>query len=400
MSDEQVLPADFPQLTSSKDIRQMPATEYKKWLKHENAFVRDSFRAKVNQILSEPMVVPQPEAAPVPEVIPESTPQPVVEVPPVVPEPLAVPEPPPAPRKKIVLDYQATDDDGRPIGHRTHLEAWSHEEMIEKQKNAHIQATRAFERLKKRQVSKVVIEPVKQPTEEEQKSYEAVLKDVKSDDPVAVAEAVRKLVEEELRKKEEREAAYKAEYNRQQEASKEFLRTYPDYNNCAANNQMLAAYITENKLRWTADNLAIAYEALEAQLAPKEIPAPEPEPEPEPAQPSQPEANPPVAATPAPEPAPSTPVTVEEPTPAPVDQQTPRPNVPAAPARRPGVDGSLQPGQTRVSQPVRIDPNAITFEKIKKMSPDEYKKALKDPARRAEIERAIARHNALKSGTK
>jgi len=315
--------------------------------------------------------------------------------------PAPAPEPTPEPRKKIVVDYQAVDEEGRPIGRRTHLEAYTAEEMIEKQKKAHIEAVRAFERLKKRQVSKVKEEPVKQPTAEEQQSYEQILKEVKADDPNTIVDAVRKIVAEETRQKESREAAIQKEYKRQQEASHAFLRLYPEYNNCAANNQLLANYITENKLEWTTDNLAVAYEALEGQLAPKEIPAPEPEPEPEPVVQPPPVVNPPAIAAPAPEPEPTPAPAVVEPAPAPVDQQpVQRPN-PAPAARRPGVDGSLSPGQSTVrSQPVRIDPNAITFEKIKKMSAEEYKKALKDPVKKAEIDRAIARHNALKTGVK
>src|ERR1700676_1751573 len=44
--------------------------------------------------------------------------------------------------KKIVLEYQVKDENGNPIGRPTHLEAASHEELIEKMKEAHVQATR------------------------------------------------------------------------------------------------------------------------------------------------------------------------------------------------------------------------------------------------------------------
>ena len=52
------------------------------------------------------------------------------------------------PPKKIVVEYQATDENGQPIGRPTHLEAYSWEEMSRKQQEAHVQATRAFHRLK------------------------------------------------------------------------------------------------------------------------------------------------------------------------------------------------------------------------------------------------------------
>src|SRR5665213_576016 len=62
---------------------------------------------------------------------------------------------------KLVQDYQATDEHGNAIGRSTHLEARSWIELVRKQKEAHVQATRAFHRLKdqKTTFTKKVVEP-------------------------------------------------------------------------------------------------------------------------------------------------------------------------------------------------------------------------------------------------
>src|SRR5579859_2607683 len=61
----------------------------------------------------------------------------------------------PAPPKKFqneagkwFVDYQPMDETGKPIGRKTHLEADTPEELIEKQQQAHLEATRAYFRIK------------------------------------------------------------------------------------------------------------------------------------------------------------------------------------------------------------------------------------------------------------
>src|ERR1700687_692067 len=58
-------------------------------------------------------------------------------------------------KKKIVLDYQVTAEDGTPLGRPTHIEGWSWEEVSEKQKQAHINAVRYAERVKKNRVTSI-----------------------------------------------------------------------------------------------------------------------------------------------------------------------------------------------------------------------------------------------------
>src|SRR6202030_2948103 len=65
---------------------------------------------------------------------------------------------PPAPveeKKKIVVDYQVTAEDGTPLGRPTHIEGWSYDEVIEKLKAAHVNAVRYAERVKKNKVTSI-----------------------------------------------------------------------------------------------------------------------------------------------------------------------------------------------------------------------------------------------------
>src|ERR1700720_2160630 len=64
------------------------------------------------------------------------------------------PNPAPATQKfrnaagKWVIDYQPTDEQGNPIGRKTHLEADSPEELIEKQLQSNDAAVRAYFKIK------------------------------------------------------------------------------------------------------------------------------------------------------------------------------------------------------------------------------------------------------------
>jgi 8-oxo-dGTP diphosphatase len=55
-----------------------------------------------------------------------------------------------APKVKIVRDYQVEDEQGKPLGRRTHIEGWTNEEIYAKYEAAHTNAVRYAERLKKR----------------------------------------------------------------------------------------------------------------------------------------------------------------------------------------------------------------------------------------------------------
>ena len=98
------------------------------------------------------------------------------------------------PKEKIVRDYQATDDEGNPIGRRTHLEADTWEDMSKKLEEAHVNAVRYAERMKKRASIKPQFkqpEPVIQTLDEA--SLLEVQKDLESKDEVVAAKAKVKL---------------------------------------------------------------------------------------------------------------------------------------------------------------------------------------------------------------
>src|SRR5271166_911874 len=94
-------------------------------------------------------------------------------------------QPPPAPEppKKIIVDYQVTDEKtGQPIGRPTHFESLDVMEIIEKLKNAHINAVRYAERLKKNQVIATESE-----TQQRKAAYQAKQSQTEADQAVAEA---------------------------------------------------------------------------------------------------------------------------------------------------------------------------------------------------------------------
>lgn len=288
--------------------------------------------------------------------------------------------------KKIVVEYQATDEEGNPIGRPTHLEAETWEEMSKKQTEAHIQATRAFHRLKAKQdksTPRVEETPIPVMTEAERA---AVIKETESTDAVKADVARLKIEVDDTRKERQATRLEKAAAEGRRVAY-EFMQRHPhDFNPCKANSEIIGAYITENKLAWTVDNLELAFEAVGSQLAPVarvEVPAPAPAPTPVPIAVApvpapvaeitqQPAVNP----VPAPAPA-AAPVPVAA-APAPAIPLEAAPNAPA-PARK-APDGGIVPGETlRGNRPLATKPAGLTKQDIAKMSRDEYKKRIKDP---------------------
>lgn len=273
--------------------------------------------------------------------------------------------------KKIVVRYQATDENGQPIGSPTYLEAATHEEMVEKQKQAHINATRAYHRLKKQKDTAVFKQPeTVLPTEEE--LLEAA-KDLSSDDPAKKLAAARKIANADIEK--EREANRK-EANRLRgiQVGLEFRTKHPEFNPCQANSLILGQYLEANNLEFTVDNLEIALAAEESRLTPAVQPAVEVV------------QVPPVPAN-TPEPVTVIPAAPVEPA-APVVQPAPPPNPVVAPVAPPKRTGDLQPGAQSGRKPV-VQPVGLTKADINKMPRDEYKRRLKIPHLRAEIERVL-----------
>jgi hypothetical protein len=284
-------------------------------------------------------------------------------------------------KERIVVEYQARDEQGNPIGNLTHLEADTWEEMSKKQEDAHVNAVRAYQRLKTRQIThKKVEEPKPSMTDDE---IETAIQQIREENPQIAATAVRKLT-----------GADEAEVERQkttklnaelavQKVSYEFMRRHiHDFNSCEANAQIIGNYILANELEWTLDNLEHAFEQVESQLAPVSLPA---APVPASSAPANTEVSTPVVPTtvvPA-VPAPTVPsvVTAE---PAPV---VPAPNTPLAQLRKVPSSG-IVPGTTAGRPVVRVSPG-LTKQDIAKMSPEDYRKLIRDPKRRVEVEKII-----------
>jgi hypothetical protein len=296
--------------------------------------------------------------------------------------------------KRFVYDFQARDEDGNPIGNKTHLEASSQEELDRKKEESYQQAVRAIARLKKQKPTFKAPDPVQIP----QAELDAAAKDITSEDPAVRAAAVRKLASAETEK--DRAAARLEQENaRQAKESYAFLKTHvADYNNCEANNTMLAQFLLDNNLEWTASNLEIALGNLEGQLAPVIVrPAATPVSAPPAANPA-PAAPPAASATAAPAAAPAATVAPAAPAPAataPVVTAPPAPAAPApaanpapapapAPMKRPGVNAGIVPGQTLSgAAPVAktaAQTRAELVKELKNMSADEMKRRHKlDP---------------------
>lgn len=304
-----------------------------------------------------PSAQPIPEVAPVPPVVPV--------VAPVVP----VQEPP----KKIVLEYQVKDEEGNPLGRPTHLEAFTYEELVEKMRVCHTEATRAFHRLKKQKFTPKPVETTPVSVGMSDQDLLAAMKDIRSEDPTKALDAQKRITKSEVDKQlsKEREALrLQQEAARAQHASLTFLKNHiNDFNNCEANNIVLRDYILENELDWTVDNLELAFTAKELELAPV-------------VKPVAPVNPPPVVPTIVAAPTVAQPVV---PAPAPV---VPAVN-PTSAQPRPGVNGSLIPGDTSAIRPAAVA-TGVTIEEIRSWDAPTMRLKMRNPALRAQIEKALA----------
>lgn len=312
--------------------------------------------------------------------------QPVVEVPevaqPVVQEPI-VPELP----KKIVVDYQVTDEDGTPIGRPTHLEAATEQEMRAKIIEAHTQATRAFHRLKKQKISFKETPPAA-PQPSSDAELLAAMEDLQSPEPSKRLEAIRKVQKSERDQIESEYKRKEAEINearRQEQVSFQFLNRHKnDFNNCQANVDLIKEYFVQSDppLAWTLDNLEIALSDLESRLAPVDNPV------------MPVSVTPPVspAVVPVAQPVVQQPVQAVVPTPV----VAPPANNPPAAAPRPGVNGGIVPGESSGSRPAATKSNKLTAEEVASWSVAESRAVMRDPIKRARFEQFVRERNAAK----
>ncbi len=308
------------------------------------------------------------------------------------------PPSPPEERKKIVVDYQATDEEGRPIGRPTHIEGWSWEEVSQKQRDAHINAVRYAERVKNNRFkqSAAALQSVEQTAVARQlheESEKLTAEAVNEKDPAKLQEAVKKSVQAEREAKIAEDAA-KAHARIVADTWMEDHKE--DFAPIMANSNIIGEWLQKQNppLAFTYENLERAYEACKNQIVkPERRAISEPVP-------VTPVANPPAVATVAPAatappiaapeaevpvtpsipavPASSQPVpTAPAPTPAVAAQSAP-------PARRPGVNGSLPPGAMSAARPAaQQQPTTTTRAELvkaaKAMSPEQFRKKLRDP---------------------
>jgi len=282
------------------------------------------------------------------------------------------------PKQKIVKEYQIRDDAGNPIGRPTHLEADSWEEMSEKQEAAHANAMRLAERLRKRAelkpTPKAPEKPISILTDAERT---AAQKELESQDATTASLAKLKLEQDEIQK----ERAMMREQTRLAEESRQaylFMQKNQEFNPCEANAKILYGYIEENGLEFNANNLEVAYAATESQLAPRQSVAAPPAPTPVVTDIKRESA----PANPAPTPAPvaaSAPAPVAvAPASTPVEATPAAANPPVAARKLPA--GGIEPGTLHGGRQTGIPkPTGLTKQDVAKMPLAEYKKRLKDP---------------------
>lgn len=276
--------------------------------------------------------------------------------------------------KKIVVEYQATDEEGKAIGRPTHLEAHTWEEMSKKQTEAHINALRYAERVKNRKVTQKQPEAPK--PELTQEEMAAAAADLESDDPAKKAAAIRKLNRTDLIEKQLQDAAVREQNAREAAISYAFMRNHlQDFNPCQANADVLTNYLKDNNLEWTEDNLEEAFSKVSEQLAPVVQSAPvAPAPAAEPIPPVVPVTAPVIPA--------AAPVAAAPVVAAPV---TPAPNAPAKPVPH----GGVQPGTLTAGRPVAAKPAGLTKAQIKAWTVEQMKAYMRKPGGTDEINRVL-----------
>jgi hypothetical protein len=276
---------------------------------------------------------------------------------------------------RLVTDYQVTDENGNAVGRPTHLEARSWPELWTKQREAHVQATRAFSRLKAQKVTFRQQAQPKAPSKEEM--LEQILK---SDDPAQAVAAVKKAAEV---TPEQKAAQATSEANAALVTYQFLARHINDFNNCEANTKLLGEYFAENNLEWTLDNLEVAFKVLEDQLAPvpaRAVPSVD-NTAPGTTAASAATAASKAAAVPA---APATPAATAQPV-------TPTPSENTEPVRvepRPGVNGGIQPGAFSASRIVDVQttPGQLTRRDVSKWDAKTLMARMRDPIWKPQLE--------------
>ena len=288
---------------------------------------------------------------------------------------------------RYVEEYQVVGEDGKAIGRPTHLEARTLPEFLSKKREVHTQATRAFHRLK---VQKLTFKQEPKTILTPEQISEAARIALEAKDPAKVTDVIEQVIQT---KYAERESEVKKSEWRAlgRQIALEFQRQHlHDYNPCEANNKAMGAYIQENNLEYSLENLEAAFIDLMDQEKLAKVSNPFQRTAVEVANPT-PAAAVAASATPAipvaevvapatvsvvaqPEAVVAPPVEATVPTPAAA------PNVQPA-ARRPGVNGSLPPGALSAQRPGTPEPALARKEFMKivaNMKPEVMKAKLKN----------------------
>ena len=292
------------------------------------------------------------------------------------------------PKQKIVREYQIRDEQGRPIGKPTHLEADTWEEMSAKQEEAHANAMRYAERVKNRKPTPA---PAPLPTPLTEPELVALQNDLEKGTPAQKAAAIVKIAGDQVIKDNQEMRAKLRQQDENQQANEFVNRHKDDYNACYANNLLLGQYLVQNKMAVTADNLDIALEAIlnesPDKLAPVprrvSAPAPAPTPTPNPA----PAAVATIPAAAAPVPVPSTPAPVPASVvPAPAAPAVAAPAVPPSTNVVPEVKpptADVQPGQLTgvpaAPSSASVAPKRWTEKMLRDLPNAELQKRMKNP---------------------
>lgn len=315
--------------------------------------------------------------------------------------------PPVEEKKKYVIDYQVTDEDsGRAIGRSTHFESFGTEVealrvFVEKLKAAHINAVRYAERIKTNRFkqSAASLEATERSvaaTAAQAESDRLAAEAAKEQDPAKMQEAVKKAASAQR----DADIARKAAIEHGRIIGQTWMEDHKhDFLPCDASTNILGKYLKDNNLVLSYDNLEKAFAAVKHQLPPVTsdgqqgattdvaIPAVtvDNSQSTAAAAAAAPAASipPPAAAAAAPETTsqstvapPAPPTTAQASTPA-ASNQTPA-------ARKPAVNGSLQPGSLSAQRPsasttTQADPaqaRAQLLREIGKMDPAIYRKKL------------------------
>lgn len=176
--------------------------------------------------------------------------------------------------KKWVIDYQATDENGNPIGNPTHLEADTQQLLIEKMRDTNIEIVRAYHKLKtgatKPDLSKA--QKRRAPSEAKPKEWsaeETFQTFQEAQNPANFRKAIRKTIEDELGIPLDDLRTIPggvAQVNRGLVEQNFLARHREDYYPCKQNEKAILDYLSENNLAFNLDNLETAFDYLKDSL--------------------------------------------------------------------------------------------------------------------------------------